>query len=103
MAPSKADAVLLLEKISVLMSYHGENPFKVRAFDNAAQTLAGHPASLAELTSEPDKLKSVKGIGAAIADVIREFAERGTSTYYEELQQGVPAELHLLIQIPGLG
>jgi DNA polymerase (family X) len=103
MPPTKADAVLLLEKIAVLLSYHGENPFKVRAYDNAAAALGGNGASLTELTSEPERLTSIKGIGKALADVICEFTARGYSSYYEELQQGVPSDLHLLIQIPGLG
>ncbi len=90
-----------LERIAQLLALKGENPFKVRAFENAAETVTGIP-DLEALVRE-GKLETVKGIGKAIAAEIAALVATGTSPALASLEQEVPATLPDLLRIPGLG
>jgi len=90
-----------LERIAKLLALKGENPFKVRAFENAAEAVTGVP-DLAALVRD-GKLETVKGIGKAIAAEIAALASAGTSPALAALEQEVPATLPDLLRIPGLG
>ncbi len=97
----RARAAEALEEIATLLAVSGENPFKVRAFENAARTVArleGFEEVLAR-----GEIGSVKGIGKAIEEVLTELSATGTSTALEELRAAVPAGVLDLTRIPGLG
>jgi DNA polymerase (family X) len=91
----------ILEEIGTLLEIKGENPFKSRAYYNAAKTLSGVD-NLNEMI-EGRKLKEVKGIGEAIAGKIEEYVETGRMAYFDELTKQVPESLLELVQIPNLG
>lgn len=93
----------ILEEIALLLELKGENPFKSRAYYNAARTveLLGEE-QLHALVLE-DKLKEVKGIGSALNDKLKELVLTGSLKYYEELRESVPAGLRDLLAVPGLG
>jgi DNA polymerase (family 10) len=91
----------ILEEIAMLLEIKGENPFKSRAYYNAAKTLSSVD-NLDEVIREK-KLKAIKGIGETIAAHIEEYFETGSMTYLEELKQDVPESLLELFQIPNLG
>ncbi len=101
--PDKSAAIALLRSIGSLLEYKGENTFKVRAYENAARALAGEPGSLEEILADPKRLLQIKGIGKAIAEVLREYGETGRSPYLEELAQGAPTGIAGLLQVPKLG
>lgn len=100
--PPKSAAIDLLRNVAALLEYRGENSFKVRAYENAARALAAEPATFDELI-EPKRLEQVRGIGKAIAELLREFAQSGTSRYYEELAQDTPTGIAQLLRVPKLG
>jgi DNA polymerase (family 10) len=100
--PSKSAAIELLRNVAALLEYRGENSFKVRAYENAARALAGEAATFEELV-EPKRLEQVRGIGKAIAELLREYAQSGTSRYYEELSQDTPTGIAQLLKVPKLG
>lgn len=91
----------MLEEIGLLLALAGENPFKVRAFEGAARTIA----RLEEYDDlvRRGALGTVKGIGKAIAEVVAELEARGTSSLRDELKARFPAGLFDLLRIPGLG
>lgn len=91
----------LLEEIATLLEIKDENPFKVRAYYNAAKVLSAVD-NLDELIAGR-RLKEVKGIGDALAAKIQEYAETGRMAYYEELTREIPESLLELLQIPNLG
>lgn len=99
---NKAQIATVLREISTLMQFRDENPFKVRAFDNAARAFVAEPATLDELLV-PGRLEKVKGIGKATADVIRSLAATGTAATLVELRAGAPVGLADLMRIPNLG
>jgi len=93
----------LLEEIAVLLELKGENPYKSRAYYTAARTveLMGEE-ELHRLVHE-DKLKEVKGIGAALNEKLKELVLTGSLPYYEELKASVPEGLLEMLKVPGLG
>jgi DNA polymerase (family X) len=96
------DVASVLSEIATLAELRGENPFRTRAFANAARLLEGTDADL-EALAAADELTALPGIGPGIAEVIRELVETGGSTMHDELRATVPPGLFDLLRIPGLG
>ena len=92
----------VLVEIGVLLELSGENPFKTRAYANAARALEGLGEPLAALVAEK-RLGEIKGIGEALEQKITELVETGKLKYYEDLKASIPAGLIELLEIPGLG
>ena len=99
---NKSQVAAGMREIAALMQFRDENPFKVKAFDNAARALLAEPASLEEMIV-PGRLEKVKGIGKATADVIRNLALTGTDPALVELRESAPSDLAGLMRIPNLG
>lgn len=85
-----------------LMELAGENPFKARAFLNAARALEGleHPA--ADLLASGE-LARLKGFGKGILGAIGEFIERGEILAVEEIRAAIPAVAFEMVRLPDLG
>jgi DNA polymerase (family 10) len=92
----------VLIEIGVLLELKGENPFKTRAYANAARTLEQLSEPLEKLISE-NRLAEIKGIGSALQQKITELATTGRLVYYEDLKASLPNGLLQLLEIPGLG
>lgn len=92
----------VLAEIGVLLELKGENPFKTRAYANAARTLEGLSEPLERLVAE-QRLGQLKGIGEGLQQKITELVATGRLPYYEELKASVPPGLVAMLQIPGLG
>jgi DNA polymerase (family 10) len=92
----------VLEKISTLLELKGENPFKIRAYTNAARSLETWGGSVSDLRDE-ETLEKIPGIGKAIAAKIKELVETGSLHYLDELQSEFPAGILELFSLPGLG
>ncbi len=91
-----------LEEITDLMEFRLENPFKVSAFRNAAQTLSKAGPEAEHLIAEK-KIGTMKGIGKGIEAVIYEFYEKHDSETMRELRKDIPESLFELFKIHGLG
>lgn len=98
----KVTVVKILEQIAILLELKGENPFKVRAYQNAARVLEGEPGELKTLM-ETGKLEALKGFGPAISEKVHELFEKGKSKYYEALRKSFPPGVLELLHIQGLG
>lgn len=99
---TKAKIAEVLGQIATLLELKGENPFKIRAYANAARALEAWGGGLSDLQDE-EKLKKLPGIGEAIASKIKELATTGSLKYLEELRAEFPAGILGLFSIPGLG
>src|SRR5437879_13463947 len=74
-----ADIARLLGEVADLLEISAGNPFKVRAYRNAARTVADHPDPIAELVTGGEfDLTDLPGIGAGIAKEITALVETGT-------------------------
>jgi len=92
----------ILAEIGTLLELKGENPFKTRAYENAARTLESLSEPIEKLIAE-NRLGEIKGIGEALQKKITELVTTGKLAYYDELKASVPPGLVEMLQIPGLG
>src|SRR5215471_4737478 len=98
----KEQVATTLVNIATLLELKGENPFKSRAYLNAARALEGLSESLEKVIAE-ERLAEVSGIGESIQKKICELVTTGKLAYYEELKAATPPGLVLMLEIPGLG
>jgi DNA polymerase (family 10) len=98
----KATIADVLEKIATLLELKGENPFKIRAYTNAARSIETFGGNLGDLKDE-ETLEKIPGIGKAIAAKIKELVETGSLRFFEDLRSEFPAEILELFSLPGLG
>ena len=99
-----ADIARLLGEVADLLEISAGNPFKVRAYRNAARTVADHPDPIAELVKGGEfDLTDLAGIGAGIAKEITALVETGTLPQHQQLIGQIPPGLLDLLRIPGLG
>jgi DNA polymerase (family 10) len=92
----------VLVEIGTLLELKGENPFKTRAYHNAARTIESLGEPLAKLVAEK-RLGEIKGIGEALEKKITELVETGKLKYYDELKASMPPGLVAMLDIPGVG
>lgn len=92
----------ILDTIAKLLEVLGENPFKVRAYDNAARLVRGLPEPVGELCRR-GALKGLPGIGAGLREKLEELCRTGRLEYYEKLKKSVPGGVVELLRIPHLG
>jgi DNA polymerase (family 10) len=88
----------MLEEMAILLELAGENPFKIRAYENAGRLLANTPQALEDLIESPPK-----GIGAGLQEKLREFQQTGLIAELSELKSRFPATLFDLLKIQGVG
>ncbi len=91
-----------LDEIGLLLELLGENPFKTRAYGNAARLVRGLDLSLPDLIARGE-LGKQKGIGPALVEKITTFVTTGSLPYLDELRAQVPAGMLDWLKIPGLG
>jgi DNA polymerase (family 10) len=91
-----------LQQLAVYKELAGENVFKVRALEQAARTIENYTQSMASL-KEQNSLTQVKGVGAAIAEIITDLLSSGTSRELTKLKQSVPAGLDEMLTLEGVG
>ena len=92
----------ILEEIAVLLELKGENPFKARAYINAARALDNFEGDLALLVKE-NRLGEIPGVGDALQQKITELVQTDRLDYYEKLRATVPEGLLAMMEIPSLG
>ena len=98
-----AEIAAVFEEIADLLELQDENPFKVRAYRQAARLLRGLGAEAAELLAAGEDLRRLPGIGKELAAKIADVVQTGTTPALERLRQSVPAALRELLRLPGLG
>jgi len=103
MAITNADIAAIFNKTADLLEIKGENPFKVRAYRNAARTIENIGKSLAELVNEGYDLTKLPGIGHDLSEYIKEIVTTGKFSKLENLEKEVPPHLVEMLSIEGLG
>ena len=99
---TKSEIAAVLEEVAALLELKGENPFKIRAYTNAARSLETFGGNISDLQDE-EGLSKIPGIGKSIAEKIKELAATGSLKYLEELRTEFPAAILELFSISGLG
>jgi DNA polymerase (family 10) len=99
---TKETVIKTLEDIAVLLELTGENPFKSRAYQNAARNLEKVESDLNEMVRQGN-IYEIEGIGDAIGKKIAELMTTGNLEYYETLKASVPPGHLEMLRISGLG
>ena len=99
---TKEDIAGVLEKIATLLELKDENPFKIRAYTNAARAIETFGANVTNFQDEKAVAK-IPGIAKSIALKIRELAETGSLKYFQDLSEEFPPGILELFSLPGLG
>ncbi|MCH7585133.1 MAG: DNA polymerase/3'-5' exonuclease PolX, partial [Acidobacteria bacterium] len=77
------------------------NAFRVRAYENAARSVEGHPDPVGEMSAT--ELTVLRGVGKSTADKIRRLVEDGRIDRLEELRAQFPPEFVELTRVQGVG
>jgi DNA polymerase (family 10) len=91
-----------LDEIALLLEVQGENPFRCRAYTNAARALRGLDRDLGDLVLGGG-LSGIKGIGPALTEKITTLVRTGRLPYLEELRTALPPGLLEIMKVPGVG
>ena len=97
------DIARIFEEIADFLEIEGANPFRVRAYRNAARTVSGLGAELNDMVAAGEDLTDLSGIGKELAAKIREILETGTAKALIKLQERIPKTVIEMLKLPNLG
>ncbi len=92
-----------LQEIADRLEIQDANPFRVRAYRNAARVVQELQQDVAAMTRRGETLAGTPGIGADLAGKIAEIARTGTCDVLVRLRREMPAAITELLEVPGLG
>jgi DNA polymerase (family 10) len=91
------------ELLADLLEIQGANPFRIRAYRNAARTISSTSESLSDLVATKQDLTQFAGIGKDLAKQIEEITTKGQHSALEELRKQIPGGVLDMLRIPGVG
>lgn len=100
---TNAEIADAFERLADLLELQEDNPFRVRAYRNAARVIGGYPHPLADLVAGGADLDDLPGVGEAIAEKIATLVNTGKLPALEQAAKKTPLVLADLMRIPGLG
>jgi DNA polymerase (family 10) len=92
----------VLREVALLLELKGENPFKVRAYSNAARSIETLDEEIMGMIHE-GRVRDIEGVGETLAQQITELVETGSLQLLEELKRTIPPGHLEMLKIPGLG
>ena len=98
-----SDITDTFNRIADLLEIEAANPFRVRAYRNAARIISSQSKSVAEMVDQEEDLTRLPGIGNDLAEKIKEIVRTGTLAQLAEIESRTPAGLARLMKIAGLG
>jgi DNA polymerase (family 10) len=98
-----ADIAAVFDEIADLLEIQGGNPFRVRAYRNAARTVGDLTRDLFVLVEKDEPLPKLPGVGPDLEGKIREICASGSCALQQELHRKLPPAITELLKIPGLG
>lgn len=103
MPTHNSDITENLHRVANLLEIEGANPFRVRAYREAARTIGGLSKSVADMIAEGQSLTDLYGIGKDLSQKIKEIVDTGKLAQLKKLEKRLPPGLHDLLRIPKLG
>jgi DNA polymerase (family X) len=98
-----ADIEEIFRKVADLLDIQNANPFRIRAYRNAAVTIGRMSGNVADMVARQEDLTELPGIGADLSKKILEIVETGRLRYLDTLEKNAGASFSELMDIPGLG
>jgi DNA polymerase (family X) len=103
MAVHNSEIADMFEQLADLLEIREENPFRIRAYRNAARVVRGHARSMSELLESGADLAELPGIGKDLAEKIATVVSTGRLPLLDQVRAKVPAPLVEMTRIEGLG
>lgn len=103
MAAANATIAAIFDEIADLLDIQGANPFRVRAYRNAARTIGDLGTDVTTWMARGMPLTDIPGIGDDLANKVQEIVETGGCKCLERLEKDVPPAVTQLLRVPGLG
>lgn len=97
-----AEIAEFLNNIADMLEIKGENPYRVRAYRNAARVIESLTEDIEDIAIRGE-LDEVPNIGESIAAKISEYLETGRCEYYEQLKSEINPGIARLLEVPGVG
>ncbi|KAB0638387.1 DNA polymerase/3'-5' exonuclease PolX [Burkholderia latens] len=98
-----AECAAVFAEIADMLEIQGANPFRVRAYRNAARTIADYGRDIPAMIANGGDLAQIPSIGADLAAKLREIAATGTCELQQTLRHALPHAIVELLDVPGLG
>ncbi len=103
MAVYNTDIAAVFEEIADLLEIEGANPFRIRAYRNAARVIRDLSREAGDMIADGADLTALPGIGEDLAAKIHEIVHSGTCVMLRKLKKRTPPALVELLKLPGLG
>ncbi len=94
------DLAALFASMAGLLASRAENPYKVKAYQRAADSLRNLQEEVGCFAERGD-LRTIPGIGKELANKIQEFLSTGRIRAYEELKTPLPDTVREWVNLPG--
>ncbi|MCA8412541.1 MAG: DNA polymerase/3'-5' exonuclease PolX [Burkholderia multivorans] len=98
-----AECAAVFAEIADMLEIQGANPFRVRAYRNAARTIADYGRDIPSMLADGGELVRIPSIGPDLASKLREIAQTGTCELQQTLRRALPGAIVQLLDVPGLG
>ncbi len=92
----------MFSRMAMLLEFKGEDPFKVKAYNNAARNIKRLDEELFHMYGKGN-IEDINGIGKALEDKIIQMLEKGTFKAYEKVAEEIPEGIMEIMDIPGIG
>lgn len=103
MPKTNADLAAAFDQTADLLELQQANPFRIRAYRNAARLVGELKLDLVAHVAQGRPLPRLPGIGPDLAGKIVEFARSGHLALLDRLRRQIPAGVPEMLQLPGLG
>ncbi len=101
---SNHEIAAAFDEIADLLEFQGANPFRVRAYRNAARAIGDLSESAAEIVADPQRsLSDIEGIGKDLTEKAATLVQTGSLPMLEDLRREVPPSVLAILRVPGLG
>src|SRR5262245_49728287 len=99
---TKEEIAAALHEMGTLMEVKGENPFRCKAYHDAAAVVEQQTDDLPALIASGELAKK-RGIGETMLEKITTLVQRGEHPFLNRLREEVPPGLLDMLKLPGLG
>lgn len=103
MSATNASIGAIFDEIADWLELDQANPFRIRAYRNAARTIGSWPKPLADSADGKQMYAELPGIGEDLAEKIDEIVRTGSCAQLKVLRQTHPRGVRELLRIPGIG
>jgi DNA polymerase (family 10) len=103
MAVHNAEIAKIFNQMADLLEIQNANPFRVRAYRNAAMAIYGLSRNVSDLVATDEDLTEIPGIGKDLAGKIKTIVKTGELPQLKAVEKRVPPVLSELMKIESLG